>query len=379
MGNSNTSRADIIVIGAGIAGASVAAHLSTHGDVILLESESQPGYHSTGRSAALFVLNYGPPSICALTRASRAFYDTPPTGFSDHPMLTPRDMVTIARSDQLETLEKIYADLHPDSSATWLTGSAIKDAQPLLRDDYATAAIHEIGGQDIDVAALHQGYLRLFKSRGGVLHTNCAVVSLARENATWKIQTRDAEFSAPIVVNAAGAWADEIGARAGAEKINLTPKRRTAMIIDAPDGIDTAPLPATDDVDEGFYLKPDAGRLLISPADKTPSAPCDAQPDEMDVAVCVDRITRAFDVTVRRIENKWAGLRSFVPDGSPVVGYSTQSDGFFWLAGQGGYGIQTAPALSLCAAALILDQPVPQTILDHGLDLEMISPGRRIT
>jgi len=374
--------ADIIIIGAGIAGASVAAELGeldNSARILLLETESQPGYHATGRSAALLVLNYGPPAICALTHASRGFFGTPPDGFADSPLISPRPMMTVARADQLGQLEKFHADLHPDSDATWLTGGAIKQAQPLLRDDYAVAAILEHGGQDIDVAALHQGYLRAFKNHGGSLITNAAVTALHHSGTTWQIDTRQGRFTAPIVVNAAGAWADDIAAMAGVAKTGLTPKRRTAVIIAAPDGINTADLPATDGVGEEFYLKPDAGRLLISPADQTPSAPCDAQPDEMDVAICVDRIMTAFDLNVRRIENKWAGLRSFAPDGSPVVGYDTQSDGFFWLAGQGGYGIQTAPALSRVAAALILDKPVPSDIRGHGLDLATLAPSRCAT
>jgi len=381
--NVPTEFADIVIIGAGIAGASLAAVLATdhkkQARIVLLEGESQPGYHSTGRSAALLVLNYGPPSIRALTQAAFGFFASPPDGFAAAPLITERPMMTVARADQMEALENSFANLHPDSQATWLTGAAICEAQPMLRKSYAEAAYLEQDGQDIDVAALHQGYLRSFKNAGGILHTNAAVTRLQKSGSTWQIETRTTRYEAPIVVNAAGAWADEIAALAGVDKIGLVPKRRTAVIIAAPDGFDTAALPATDDVDEEFYLKPDAGRLLISPADRTPSPPCDAQPDEMDVAICVDRIMTAFDIDVRRIDTKWAGLRSFVADGSPVVGYSDHTDGFFWLAGQGGYGIQTAPALSQVAAALLCKRALPDIMKGHDFDPAQIAPSRRIT
>jgi D-arginine dehydrogenase len=368
--------ADIIVIGAGMAGASVAAELAPHARVLLLEGESQPGYHSTGRSAALLVPDYGPPAICALTRASQQFFDAPPDGFTDHALISPRQMLALARQDQLADLEKAFAELHPGSSAEWLTGAAIKKVHPLVRDGYAKAAVLQQGAFDIDVHALHQGYLRAFKSLGGVLLRNHRVNTLHYSGGAWNVTTRDGTYAAPIIVNAAGAWAGELGITAKVEDIALVPKRRTAITVASPDGIDTDPLPIADGANEEFYLKPDAGRLLLSPADKTPTPPCDAQPDEMDIAVCIDRIEQAFEIKVRRILSKWAGLRSFVADGSPVVGYSQIQPGFFWLAGQGGYGIQTAPALSKTAAAMVLKSGIPADITDHGFDAADVSPQR---
>lgn len=375
---SNTSiTADVVVIGAGIAGASVAAGLSESRSVLLAEMESQPGYHTTGRSAAVFAPSYGPAGVRALTRASRAFYDAPPEGFCDAPMLTPREILMIARADQGGALDALIETASRDTAVERLDAAGLQDHQPLLRSGYATAGMLDRGGQDIDVAALHQGYLRQFKNRGGTLLRNAEVISLKHDGTDWIVETKAGAVKAPLVVNAAGAWADKIGALAGAETIGLNPKRRTAMMIQEPVGFTRRDAPITIDVDEQFYLKPDAGRLLLSPADETPSEPCDAQPDEMDVAICADRIMSAFDLDIRRIENKWAGLRSFVADKEPVIGFSTQAPGFFWMAGQGGYGIQTAPAAAKLASALAQGKPVPSSVSDAGFDLSRVSPARK--
>jgi len=368
--------ADMIVIGAGIAGAGVAANLAPNANVILLEMEPQPGYHTTGRSAAIYAPSYGPNAIRSLTRASWDFFQSPPPGFATHALLTPRDILMIARADQLETVDKFIAELPDPGAARRLTGGDLMACQPLLRPDYAVAGVFDQGGRDIDVNGLHQGFLRQFKSAGGTLITNAAVSALHRSADTWHITAGGQRYNAPIAVNAAGAWADVIADLAGAGSVGLVPKRRTALLVASPDAKITDPLPITVDIDERFYLKPDAGRLLLSPADETPSAPCDAQPEELDIAVCVDLIQTAFDLNIKRIENTWAGLRSFVPDDCPVVGYSQTASGFFWLAAQGGYGIQTAPALSELAAALVLGQPAPDYILSQGLDVRDLSPAR---
>lgn len=371
---------DFIVIGAGMAGASVAAELTAkltgQGRVLLLEMESQPGYHTTGRSAAIFAPVYGPKPIRALTRASEQFFHAPPDGFTDHPILSPRSILMPARADQLDTLDAMMAEVSGDVTAEKLDAVQTREIQPLLRHGYAAGSMLDRSGQDIDVHALHQGFLRMLRQGGGVLVNNATVSALQRQSGIWKVTAGDEHYTAPVVINAAGAWADKIGALAGAETIGLTPKRRTALMIASPQGSGTDTLPLTVDIDEQFYLKPDAGRLLISPANEDPDLPSDVQPDEMDVAICIDRIERAFDLSVRRIENKWAGLRSFVADKCPVAGWSNEVEGFFWLAGQGGYGIQTAPALSRYAAALASGQAIPQDIRDQGLDPATIAPGR---
>lgn len=369
---------EVAVVGAGIAGASVAAELAEAGAgrVALLEMEAQPGYHTTGRSAAVFAPTYGPAPIRALTRASAAFYEAPPEGFAAHPLLSPRPIMQIARPDQAAALEALLREISGETEVAVLDEAQLRRACPLVREGYAQAAMLDEAGRDIDVAALHQGCLRRFGARGGVLLVGAEVMGLRRERGRWRLSTRAGEIRARVVVDAAGAWAEEVGRRAGAEPIGLRPKRRTALIVAAPEGVDAAPFPLTVDVEETFYLKPDAGRLLLSPADETPAPPGDARPEEIDVALCVDRIERAFELRVRRIEGRWAGLRSFVADKSPVAGFSRDVEGFYWLAGQGGYGIQSAPALARLAAAQVMGRPVPPDILDQGLDPADLSPAR---
>ena len=372
-------RFDVAVIGGGIAGTSVAAELSKDRRVLLLEMESQPGYHTTGRSAAVYAAVYGPSPIRALTRASRAFFASPSTSHFDTALFRPRPIMMIARQEQAFALDQTIAEVGVMTPVERINESAIRKLNPLVKTGYASAAMLDMSGEDIDVAALHQGYLRQFRDFGGDLRCNATVLGLTHTGRDWQINTGVGEFTVDTIVNAAGAWAEHIGGLAQAESIGLIPKRRTAAIVAAP--IELAPdtlasLPITIDIEENFYLKPDAGRLLISPADETPSPACDAQPEDMDIALCVERIEQAFDLQVHRIESKWAGLRSFVVDKCPVVGYSTTAPAFFWLAGQGGYGIQTAPALARLAASQVLQRPVPEDIAAEGVDLSEIDPSR---
>lgn len=367
---------DVVVIGAGMAGASVAAEIAGNARVALLEMEAQPGYHTTGRSASVFAPSYGPNGVRALTRASRGFFDSPPEGFAKAPLLSLRQLLMIARADQLEALEALIEVASAETKVARLDASALRACQPLLRDGYATAGMLDADGQDIDVAGLHHGYLRQFKALGGTLITGAFVEGLSREGDVWVVHTPRGRICASVVVNAAGAWAEQLGQLAGAEAIGLVPKRRTAMVIAEPAGFSRRDAPITIDVGESFYLKPDAGRLLVSPADETPTEPQDAQPDELDIALCADRIMTAFAIDIRRIESKWAGLRSFVADKEPVIGYSCAAPGFFWMAGQGGYGIQSAPAAAKLAAALVQGAPVPAHIADEGFEVGRVAPDR---
>jgi D-arginine dehydrogenase len=367
---------DVVVIGAGMAGASAAAEIARTRRVVLLERESQPGYHSTGRSAALFSETYGNTVVRALTRASRDFFYTPPEGFAEHPLVRTRGSLHIARNDQLAKLTAFFALPDVAANARLVDANEAKRICPLLRDGYAAAAILEPDAADVDVHALHQGYLRQFRARGGVLVTDASVTALQKAPANWIVRTTAGEFAAPIVVNAAGAWADEIAALAALGPLGITPNRRTALLVDPPAGIDVDSLPNTIDIEEQFYFKPDAGKLFLSPADETPSLPCDAQPDEMDVAIAIDRVQQAAAVDIRHVRRKWAGLRSFAPDRSPVIGYDERAKGFFWLAGQGGYGIQTAPAASLLASVLVSDGRVPDMLAAFGVDETQVSPNR---
>jgi len=367
---------DVIVIGGGIAGLSVAADLARDRKVVVLEREAQPGQHSTGRSAALFSEIYGSPPIRALSRASRSFLTTPPPGFAETPLVTPRGTLFIARHDQLEALRAFATAPDVTGAVREISAAEALRLSPLLRPDYVAAGVYEPEAADLDVHALLTGFLRVFKAHGGELHSNAEVFGLTRDTRGWNVETSRGRYAASIVVNAAGAWVDTVADLAGIGRIGAEPRRRTAITVDGPAGLDLSQSPLTIDITEQFYFKPDAGRLLLSPADETPSAPCDAQADEWDIAVAIDRLETATSLQVRRVHAKWAGLRTFVADRSPVVGYDPVATGFFWLAGQGGYGIQTAPALARLAAALVRGREPPADIQDTGLALVDISPAR---
>ena len=377
MAEAAAETADVIIVGAGMAGAAAAAHLAAERRVVLLERESQPGYHSTGRSAALFTETYGNRAIRTLTGASRAFYEAWADGFTEHPILTPRGALMFALPGQEAELDAAWEDLSSlDPRVRRLGAAEARAMVPVLRPDQVLGAVYEPDAMDIDVHELHQGYLRRLRQRGGRIVTDAEVRALARRAAAWVASTTAGEFTAPFVVNAAGAWADVLAELAGLPPVGLVPKRRTALTIAAPAGIDAGGWPMTLDVGESFYFKPDAGRLLVSPADETPIEPCDVQPDELDVAIAIDRLTRATTIEVTRVERKWAGLRSFVTDKTTVCGFDPLADGFFWLAGQGGYGIQTAEGMARCAAALIAGDGLPPDIAAKGLDAATLSPAR---
>ena len=360
-----------------MAGAAVAAHLAAQRRIILLERESQPGYHSTGRSAALFTETYGNRAIRILTGAGRAFYEAWAEGFAEHPILKPRGALMFAMPGQEAELDAAWDDLSSlDPRVRRLDAAAARAMVPVLRPDQIIGAVFEPDAMDIDVHELHQGYLRRLRQCGGRIVTDAEVLALARDAGAWTASTPAGDFAAPVVVNAAGAWADALAALAGLPPVGLVPKRRTALTIAPPAGVDSGAWPMTLDVAETFYFKPDAGRLLVSPADETPMAPCDVQPDELDIAIAIDRLMRATTIEVTRVERKWAGLRSFVADKTTVCGFDPLADGFFWLAGQGGYGIQTAEGMARCAASLIDGAGLPPEIAAKGLEAAVLSPAR---
>ena len=366
-------KADVIVIGAGIAGASAAAELAADARVLLLEAETQPGYHATGRSAAYFAAAYGNRVVRGLTAPCEAFYRDPPPGFSDVPLLIPRDCLFFGRADQAASLEAMRRD-YP--ALEILTADEVRRRVPLFRDGYLHGGLREPRGGDLDVDAILQAYLRLFRQRGGTVLCNHRVIALERSGGAWQVTTATGSCSAPLLVDAAGAWADPVAALAGLGPLDIRPLRRTALTLDPPDGVDIRDWPNMIDADEDFYFKPEAGRILVSPADETPSEPCDAQPEDFDVAVGVDRFERATGMDVRRICSSWAGLRSFAPDRSFVAGFDPRCEGFFWLAGQGGYGIQSAPALAQLSRHLLLEVAPGagfETVLDYAA---VVSPAR---
>jgi D-arginine dehydrogenase len=375
-----TDTVDFLVIGAGIAAASVGYWLAPHGRVVLLERESQPGYHSTGRSAALFMESYGTPQVRALTMASRAFLQAPPDGFSDHPVLSPRGAMMVAAPGQ----DALLAE-HWDVLRALTPHGRLLDARqtcemvPALRADRVLGAVHEPDASDMDVHAIHQGYLRGLRRAGGRVVCDAEVAALERVGGVWRVQAGGVRYEAPVVLDAAGAWADVVAARAGVRPIGLQPRRRSAFIFAPPEGVATAAWPMTAGVDESWYIKPDAGMLLGSPANADPVEPQDVQPEELDIALAVHRIEAMTTLTVRRPTRTWAGLRSFVADGDLVGGFDAEAPGFFWVAAQGGYGIQTSAAMGEACAALARGLPLPTRIADFGLSAEMLSPKRLVT
>lgn len=372
------SRIDVVVIGGGIAGTALAAHLAHHKRVIVVEMEDQPGYHSTGRSAAVFAEVYGNDIIRSLTRASRDFFFHPHADFSEERLVVPRQIMVVGRAEQQAAFDAFVEQELPAPDLELIDAGAALARCPALRAEGLLGAIVSTGSADIEVHALHQGYIRQLKKSGGQIVVNAPVNGITYDPSTreWQIETSGGNFTAPIVINAAGAWADEVAIMAGLAPMGLEPRRRTAALVDVPQELDAHAWPMIVDAEEQFYMKPDAGLLLISPADETLSVAEDAQPDEIDVAIAADRLEKLTTVSVRHIKSKWAGLRTFAPDRSPIVGYDPVRTGFFWLAALGGYGIQTAPALSALAAKLVLGEPTDADFAALSFDPADISPAR---
>lgn len=367
---------DFIVIGAGMAGASAAFELAEDSNVLLIEAEAQPGYHSTGRSAALFTRNYGTPLVRKINALSEPFFRAPPRGFTDQPLLHPRGALAVAAPGDEALLDTVLAASTTEHPIVEMaTGSAL-DLVPFLRPERLSRAVFEEGVTDIDVALMLQAYLKGFKARGGTLLCSAPVSALASGNGTWTVKAGNATHRCRTIINAAGAWADQIGKMAGLSPIGLVAKRRTAIIVDALPGTDVARLPCVDFSGSDAYIKPEAGKLMACPGDATPTVPQDVQSDEMDVAIIADRIQRETLLPVHRIAHSWAGLRSFVSDESPVMGNDPTAENFVWHAGQGGYGIMMAPALAQALAALCQDGTIPDDFSSSGMDIANLSPLR---
>ena len=365
-----THRFDIIVIGAGIAGASAAAELAAEHRVVVLEAEAAAGMHSTGRSAAMWILNYGTPDARVLTGLSRHFLMTPPAGFCDTPLVRHRSILFVAPHGQETEFEAMLAE----GSGLRVASPAEAMARvPALRPGYAVACAFEDDAYYIDVAALHQGFLRQFRRRGGTLALGQRARTFARRDAVWRVGCESGEtFTAPVIVNAAGAWGDAVAVAAGLPPLGLTPCRRTGVIIDpAPWAV--ADWPVVHDVAHTWYARAEARtRLMVTPADETPMPPHDVQPDELDIALAIDRMQQALAIEVRRVERAWAGLRTFTPDRGLAIGWDASEPGFFWCVGQGGYGIQTSPAAGRLVADLIAGRDPGAA----GAAIARLDPGR---
>ncbi|MEQ4719538.1 FAD-binding oxidoreductase [Nonomuraea sp. B19D2] len=349
---------DFLIVGGGVAGASAGYFLAECGAVTLLEMEHAPGYHSTGRSAALFSEYFGNRTVRALTAASRSFLAAPPSGFTDGPLLTPRGVLALCPAGGEKLFDEVLAEgQEAPTPAVEIDAGEVEQYCPIVRLDWCSRAMLKPAAMDIDVDALHQGFLRGIRARGGQVITSARVRELSRRSGVWRAVTDAGEHTAATVVNAAGAWADEVAGLAGVRPVGLRPLRRTAFLADLPDGVDAASWPMVTDVADTFYVKPESGRLLVSPADATLVPPGDVRPHDVDVAIGVQRVQEATTLEIRSVRHAWAGLRSSVADELPVIGEAPDAPGFVWLAALGGYGVQASPAVGRIAAAAATGTP----------------------
>ncbi len=371
-------RADVAIVGAGIAGASLAWQLAGRRSVLLLEAEAQPGLHSTGRSAAMFMASYGPPQVRALTRASRAFLAAPPPGFAAAPIVSPRGALYVGWSGDEARLDALAHELAaPGVAIARNDAAAARALVPVLRTEGLIGAVHERDALDIDVDVLHQGFLRGARRTGTTLWTDAALQSAHHDGTRWTLQIADGRRAeADLLVNAAGAWADPVATLAGVAALGVQPLRRSAFVFEPPEGVDCRAWPCTAGVAVDWYFKPDAGLLLGSPANADPVHAHDVMPEELDIATAIARLEERTTLAIRRPRRTWAGLRSFAPDGELLIGFDTAQPAFFWLAGQGGYGIQSCVGASALAASQICADALPDALRGQGVESQRLSPGR---
>ncbi|MBX3636982.1 MAG: FAD-binding oxidoreductase [Rubrivivax sp.] len=374
-----SEHADVAIVGAGIAGAALAHVLSSSRSVLLLEREAQPGQHSTGRSAAMFMESYGSPQGRALTRASRALYGAPPPDFGDAPVLSPRGALYVGWQGQETLLDAMQDGLRATGSTIERLDAAATLARvPVLRAEGLVGALWEADAMDIDVHVLHQGLLRGARRQGMQLLCNAELQQAVHDGHGWTLTLADGRrLRTRHLVNAAGAWADEVARRCGSRALGVQPKRRSAFTFDAPDGVDFRSWPVTAAIAEHWYFKPDAGQLLGSPANADPVPAHDVVAEEIDIASGIAAIEADTTLRIRRPRRTWAGLRSFAPDGEMLIGFD--DGGLFWLAGQGGWGIQSAHGAALLAAALLRGEALPQALRRGGVDADALSPRRLST
>lgn len=366
---------DFAIVGGGIAGASAAAFLSQHGDVALFEMESSLAYHTTGRSAAMLVENYGSAGSRPLVKAARPFLENPPPGSVDGPLLTPRPVMWVAPHGEEGVLDEVAATGRANGAAGQLiTPEEAIAEMPILDNKWLAAALFEPSGADIDVAALHQAFVRIARANGALISPSSKVTAIERAGARWRVSAGGKSMTVEGVVNAAGAWGDVVAAMAGIDPIGLQPYRRTAFMV--PGSEATARGPMVVDVGERWYFRPDGVQFLCSLAEETPSEPTDARPRTEDVALAIERINAATTLSIRTVSSQWAGLRTFAPDRDLVIGEDPTAPGFYWLCGQGGIGIQTSPAYGALLAALVTDRPLPPGFDAAGVDPTLTDPGR---
>jgi len=372
---------DIIVIGAGIAGLSAAAALSEKARVLVIEAETAPGRHSSGRSATYYHLGIGNRTVRALTTFSRATFEAKPID-GEPPLSTPKPALWIATEEMRPSLDELYGAMRAFSDEVHrLAPQEALDLLPVLRtgEGAMVDAVVDRTGRKLDADILLQGCIRRLRRNGGQIETDARLTKLSREGAKWRVEADEKSWTAPIVVNAAGAWADEVAALAGVQALGLQPLRRTIIVFDPPADIDTRTWPFVKTAVDEFYMIPEGGRLLASPVDEVPSAPVDAQPEDFDIALAAYRVEQYTTMSVPRVIHRWAGLRSFVADRVPTAGFAPDAPGFFWLAGQGGYGLQTSPAMAAATAALIFGDAWPEGLRALGVEPANIGPERLLT
>lgn len=366
---------DVVVIGGGIAGISAAAYLSERAEVVLLEAEAQLAFHTTGRSAALFYENYGSAASRPLTAASKTFLTSPPDLVTDTALLSPRGGLRIGRTDQLDTLRRTMNEgVISGSRPEWIEPDEVTKLCPAVRLEGLAGGVWEPNSADLDVAALHQAFVRMAVANGTTIVTNSEVTSIETLDDGWRIFHGQSHVDADTIVNAAGAWGDVVADLANVRPIGLEARRRTVFMVPGPP--DASRWPMVIDADLDFYFKPDGHQLLCSPAEEVLSEPCDARPRELDIALAIDKINAVTSLGIRTVNSSWTGLRTFSPDEDPVHGFEPGIDGFFWLVGQGGTGIQTSPAAGALTAALILDGAITPELAEHGVSPKALSPAR---
>ncbi len=371
---------EILVIGGGIAGISAAARIAQHADTVVLERESALGYHSSGRSATFYHFGIGNDAVRGMTAASSDFFARPPADYADAPLWSDKAALFIADRQALPQLEELHEKMARfTDTITRIGPDEMRAIVPALKtgEDGMIAGLLDTAGHKLDADALLQANARAFRQAGGTIAFDAPVVSIMRAGGRWEVETATESYSARVLVNAAGAWADEVAVMAGVRPLGLRPLRRTIIGFAPPPELDVAGWPFLKTVvDDGFYMLPDAGLLLASPMDVTPHDPCDVQADEYEIALAAWRVEEATTLKVGRISARWAGLRSFVADNVPTAGFAPDAEDFFWLAGQGGYGLQTSPAMALATEALLFDAPWPEALRAQAVRPEQIRPER---
>ncbi len=370
-------QADIIIVGGGIVGISAAYFISQHASVIVVEQETAIGTHSSARTAGQFTVGIYAETMRKLAQASRSFLAKPPVGFADYPLLSPRGCLTVGRNEEKARLDKVYGFLSDvEANARYVNREEALNLFPVLKPDDVEMGVFEEDAMDIDVDLLLQSYAKGAKKNGTQILTGEPVKSIKRTSGKWSVDIAGDTISAPVILNASGAWSDEVSKLAGMAPIGLTPRRRTAFTFNAPDNRDVSAWPHVSNVNYKWYLHPEKHSFMGSPCDAVPTPPGNVYPDDLDVAQGIFNIEQDTTLKIKRPTGTWAGLRSYVADKNPVLGTRKNAEGFYWLAGHGGCGVLTSPALGKAAAALLTNRELPEELKALGITVSALSPDR---